>query len=108
MEIKSCPVKKGLSIKTLASGVVSSAYVKLFGYGGLTVELCVCGSGENGLHRNKGMSLNSSIIWIQSPFCLPAAQPRSSFITKCERKDHCIKSSKPVSYDFSCSKIGIY
>lgn len=102
------PSKEGIERKGIISDVLSSVYVKLFVYGESTVELCVCGSGENELHRNKGMSLNSSISWTQSPFCLPVAQPRSSFITKCETKNYCIKSSKAVSSDFSCSKIGIY
>lgn len=55
------PSKEGVEHKGITSGVVSSAYVRLFGYGESTVELCVCGIGQNELHRNKGMILNSNI-----------------------------------------------
>lgn len=103
MEIRSCPAKKGH--KGITSGVVSSAYVNLFGYGESTVELCVCGIGQNELHRNKGMILNSNISWIQSPFWLPAVQPRSSFITKHETKDHCTKAQRQYHMTFLALKL---
>lgn len=72
------------------------------------------GGGQNELHRNKGISLISTIIWIQRPFCLPFAQPRSSFITRWETKDHCKRklegSLKLLFFVLFCfsSEISIY
>lgn len=74
--------------KGITSSVISSAYIKLFGYGESTVELCGCGSRENELHRNRGMSFNSNVIGSR---VLSVQLPSQDDPLLLNMKDHCKK-----------------